>query len=89
MCTDAPAAKKAAVVEWLLAQRVNVEAVDHVECTALHCAAALGDDALTTRLLKAGASPRARDAEGLTALHLAVSAAAMPARVLAPRLLAC
>ena len=77
------------MVDWLLAQRVNLEAVDHVECTALHCAAALGDDALTTRLLKAGASPRARDAEGLTALHLAVRAAAMPYRVLARRLLEC
>ncbi len=43
-----------------------------MECTPLHCAAALGDAAVTTRLLKAGASPRARDAEGLTPLHLAV-----------------
>ena len=63
------------MLDWLLAQRVNVEAVDYVECSALHCAAALGEAALATRLLKAGASPRARDAEGLTALHLAVRSA--------------
>ena len=76
MATDAPAGKKLAVLDWLLAQRVNVEAVDHVECTALHCAAALGEAQLAARLLKAGASPRARDAEGLTPLHLAARAAA-------------
>ena len=85
MSTDAPAAKKAAVLDWLLAQRVNVEAVDHVECTALHCAAALGDAHLATRLLKAGASPRARDAEGLTALHLAARAAAAALRCVLAR----
>ena len=76
MATDAPAPKKLAVLDWLLAQRVHLEACDHVECTALHCAAALGEAQLTLRLLKAGASPRARDAEGLTPLHLAVRAAA-------------
>ena len=64
------------MLDWLLAQRVNVEAVDHVECTALHVASALGEATLATRLLKAGASPRARDAEGLTALHLAARDAA-------------
>ena len=86
MSTDAPAARKLAVLDWLLAQRVHLEAVDHVECTALHCAAALGDDALAVRLLKAGASPRARDAEGLTPLHLAARAASAKQP---PPLLAC
>lgn len=56
----------------LICAQVNLDAADYVECTALHVAAALGDEPLTTRLLKAGASPRARDAEGLTSLHLAV-----------------
>ena len=51
---------------------VNLEAVDHSDCTPLHCAAALGDTALVKALLKACAHPGARDAEGLTALHLAV-----------------
>ena len=85
MATDAPAAKKLEVLDWLLAQRVNLEACDYVECTALHCAAALGEEHLATRLLKAGASPRARDAEGLTALHLAVRAAAVALRGLLAR----
>ena len=80
MATDAPAAKKLAVLDWLLAQRVHLEACDHVECTALHCAAALGEAELALRLLKAGASPRARDAEGLTPLHLAARAAALRQR---------
>ncbi len=53
-------------------RQVNLDACDYVECTALHVASALGDAPLATRLLKAGASPRARDAEGLTPLHLAV-----------------
>ena len=56
------------------ARQVNLDAVDYVECTALHVAAALGDEPLATRLLKAGASPRAADAEGLTPLHLAARA---------------
>lgn len=49
--------------------------MDHSDCTPLHCAAALGDAALVKALLKAGAHPGARDAEGLTALHLAVRCA--------------
>jgi ankyrin repeat protein len=67
---------------WLgLAVEVNLEAGDHSDCTPLHCAAALGDSALVKALLKAGALPGGRDAEGLTALHLAVRSPARVARL--------
>ena len=56
-----------------------VDVCDSTDCTPLHCAAALGDAALVTALLKAGAQPGAHDAEGLTPLHLAVRGANQPA----------
>lgn len=52
--------------------QVDLNACNYVESTALACAAALGDLASVKRLLRAGASPRACDAEGLSPLHLAV-----------------
>lgn len=63
----------AAAARAHLPTQVSLDAADYTEATALHCAAALGDGQSCTQLLKAGASPRARDAEGLCPLHLAVS----------------
>jgi hypothetical protein len=59
--------------------QVPVDVCDSTDCTPLHCAAALGDAALVTALLKAGAQPGAHDAEGLMPLHLAVRGTNHPA----------
>ena len=74
VCSSAPLEAKVSVIEYLLQeQKVDIEAIDYVESTALHMAAALGDAPTLLVLLKGGASPRATDAEGLTPLHLAVN----------------
>jgi hypothetical protein len=62
--------------------QVLLESSDYTEASPLHCAAALGDAESCVQLLKAGANPRARDAEGLCPLHLAVCVhAACPVRI--------
>jgi len=81
--SSAPAvvASAAAVVRLVadatLAAGGSVDAVDDATgCTALHAAAAAGDDACVAELLAAGASPLATTAGGLSALHFAVAARA-------------
>ena len=69
----------------LLAAGANTELCMATGCggTALHTAAALGDPALVSALLGAGADPGAVSEEGSTVLHyLAVSYAAEAAVIL-------
>ena len=68
-----PPRAKAALVELLLAEGAELEAVDYAEATALHFAAALGEPEVVRLLVAKGASPRVWDSETLTPLHLAAN----------------
>ena len=57
VCCSAPLDRKLAVMEYLLSEKVPLEAVDYTESTALHTAAALGEAQVVARLLKAGPPP--------------------------------
>ncbi|KAK3238553.1 hypothetical protein CYMTET_51445, partial [Cymbomonas tetramitiformis] len=73
VCCAAPMHKKLEVIDWLINEKVELDCIDYMESTPLHCAAALGEPEVVTRLLKAGANPRSWDAESLTPLHLAAN----------------
>ena len=50
-----------------------MDAKDHIDCTALHYAANLGDDEITTLLLEANANPNATSVYKITPLHIATT----------------
>ena len=60
-------------VRGLLEAGAGPDVPDYAESTALHFAAALGEEGAVRALLGGGASARATDAEGLSALHLAAN----------------
>lgn len=57
----------------LRAPDIDLDARDHLGLTVLHYAAHAGEQALTRRLLKAGATPDLQDRYGFTPLHEAVA----------------
>lgn len=58
-------------VERLIAEGVGVSCADTKKRTALHFAAAKGDDTMVRTLLNYGANPNLKDVNGNTPLHLA------------------
>jgi len=73
VCCEAVLEDKMDLLKYFLEQKCNVDAIDYVESTPLHAAAAMGEPKVVEILVKNGASPFARDAEGLTPLHLAAN----------------
>jgi hypothetical protein len=47
-CCEAPMGDRLAVLEYLIAEGVQLDAIDYMESTALHAAAALGDTTIVT-----------------------------------------
>ena len=60
------------IFDWLISMRVNLNAANLIQDTALHMAARMKNLVIVDKLLSAGAAPDLRNGGGYTPLHLAV-----------------
>ena len=56
-CCEAPMGDRLAVLDYLISEGVQLDAIDYMESTALHAAAALGDTAIVTCVSSQPSSP--------------------------------